>query len=176
MTEKYINLPLNQEIIESLRAGDKVYLSGSILTARDAAHKRMTEFFNNDKSLPFDITNTGIYYCGPTPAKNNTPIGSCGPTTSGRMDVYVQTLMEKGLSFMIGKGSRSQEVKDAIKKYKGLYFIATGGAAALYAKCVISCQCLAWEDLGAEAVYMLNVKDFPVYVGIDIFGNDIYKY
>ena len=155
-----INLPISQEIIKTLNAGQKVFLSGQILTARDAAHKRMIEYIENGKSLPFDIQNQGIYYCG--------------PTTSGRMDAYVKTLFENGLKFMIGKGNRNQEVKESIVKFQGIYFIATGGAGASYAQCVKKCQCLAWQDLGAEAVYLLDIETFPVYVGLDIYGKDIY--
>ncbi len=169
-----INLPISQEIIKTLNAGQKVFLSGQILTARDAAHKRMIEYIENGKRLPFDIQNQGIYYCGPTPAKQGFPIGACGPTTSGRMDAYVKTLFENGLKFMIGKGNRNQEVKESIVKFQGIYFIATGGAGASYAQCVKKCQCLAWQDLGAEAVYLLDIETFPVYVGLDIYGKDIY--
>jgi fumarate hydratase subunit beta len=170
-----IQLPISQDTINSLVAGQKVYLTGTFITARDSAHKRIIDLISQNKPLLFEIKNQGIYYCGPTPAKIGFPIGACGPTTSGRMDSYVKTLFENGLKFMIGKGKRNQEVKDTIMKHKGIYFIATGGAGALYAKCVKKCTCIAWEDLGAEAVYSLEVETFPLYVGLDIYGNDIYN-
>ena len=159
-----INLPFTEEIVRTLKTGDKLLLSGKLITARDAAHKRMIEALNRGENLPFDIGSYPLYYCGPTPAKEGYLIGSCGPTTSSRMDNYTCQLFSCGLRYMIGKGERNTEVTDLIKQYNGLYLIAIGGAGALYAKCVEDCNCIAYEDLGAEAIYELRVKKFPVYV------------
>jgi len=175
MTTTTISLPFTAQAISTLQAGQKLLLSGSLLTARDAAHKRMCECLQAGKPLPFDITQYPIYYCGPTPARQGSPIGACGPTTSGRMDTYTKALMCKGLRVMIGKGNRSAEVQALIKHHAGLYLVAIGGAGALYGSCVTASRCVAWEDLGTEAVYELQVRDFPVYVGIDTQGNDIYE-
>ena len=161
-----INLPFTEEIVRTLKKGDKLLLSGKLITARDAAHKRMIEALNRGEKLPFDIRAYPLYYCGPTPAKEGYPIGSCGPTTSSRMDSYVAQLFSSGLRYMIGKGKRNAEVIDQIKQHNGLYLIAIGGAGALYAKCVEECKCIAYEDLGSEAIYELRVKKFPVYVWI----------
>jgi fumarate hydratase subunit beta len=164
MKTKTINLPLTKEAINSLKTGEKLLLSGKIITARDAAHKRMIEALDRGETLPFDLSQYAVYYCGPTPAKEGFPIGSCGPTTSGRMDVYVERLFAEGLRCMIGKGERSTSVRDLITAQNGVYLIAIGGAGALYGKCVVSSRCIAWEDLGAEAVYELEVREFPVYL------------
>lgn len=165
---KYLTLPLSESDIEQLKVGEEVYLSGVIYTARDAAHKRMME------SLPFDIVNSTIYYVGPTEAKENEVIGSCGPTTSTRMDAYTPFLLDNGLQCCIGKGRRSKEVKEALMRNKGIYFVTIGGLGALLQKCVKSCQLIAYPDLGAEAIRKLTVENFPAYVGIDINGGDIY--
>jgi len=160
-----INLPFTEEMMIGLQTGDKLLLSGKLLTARDAAHKRMIEYLDSGKQLPFELKGACIYYCGPTPAKTGFPIGACGPTTSSRMDVYVKRLFAEGLRCMIGKGDRSDEVKEQVSLYKGVYLTAIGGAGALYGKSVVSSRCIAWEDLGAEAVYELDVERFVCYVG-----------
>jgi len=175
MKAKDIILPFSTQAISALRVADKLLLSGKLLTARDAAHKRMCESFQAKRPLPFDISQYPIYYCGPTPATSGFPIGACGPTTSGRMDGYTRELMRNGLRVMIGKGNRNQQVKDDIKQHSGLYLVAIGGAGALYGSCVTACRCVAWEDLGTEAVYELQVQNFPVYVGIDTHGDEIFK-
>ena len=165
MTAKEIILPFTAEMISSLKIGEKLLLSGKLITARDAAHQRMSELLKRGESLPFDLRENCIYYCGPTPAKPGFPIGACGPTTSGRMDVYAQLLFENGMRSMIGKGERSLKVVELIKKYQGVYLIAIGGAGALYGQCVTRSRCIAWSDLGAEAVYEIEVVDFPCFVG-----------
>ncbi|MCL2063462.1 MAG: FumA C-terminus/TtdB family hydratase beta subunit [Candidatus Cloacimonetes bacterium] len=175
MIEKYIELPFTNEMILSLRVGEKLFLSGKLLTARDAAHKRMSDYLKAGDTLPFEIDKNCLYYCGPTPAKEGFPIGACGPTTSSRMDSYTDILFQNGLRCMIGKGNRSIEVIELIKQHKGIYLVAIGGAGALYGKTVLKSRCIAWEDLGTEAIYELEVKDFPCYVGIDVEGNNIYK-
>lgn len=166
---------LDDTVIEKLKAGDLVLISGIIYTARDAAHKRIVESLNKGEETPFDIKGQIIYYAGPAPAKPGRPIGSVGPTTSYRMDPYAPRLMEVGLKGMIGKGSRNQEVIKAIKKYKAIYFGAVGGAAAYLARCVKSAEVIAYEDLGPEAVRRLVVEDFPAFVVNDIYGNDLYR-
>jgi fumarate hydratase subunit beta len=170
-----ITSPLDDETIGKLKAGDRVLITGVIYTARDAAHKRMVEALDRGEKLPFDITNQTIYYMGPTPAKPGQVIGSAGPTTSGRMDSYATRLMAVGLKGMIGKGSRSQEVKDAMKKYKTIYFAAIGGAGALISKSIRKVEVIAYEDMGAEAILRLEVKDFPATVINDIYGGDLYE-
>jgi fumarate hydratase subunit beta len=170
-----ITSPLDEETIGKLKAGDRVLITGVIYTARDAAHKRMVEVLDRGEKLPFDITNQTIYYMGPTPAKPGQVIGSAGPTTSGRMDSYAARLMAVGLKGMIGKGSRSQEVKDAMKKYKTIYFAAIGGAGALISKSIKKSEVIAYEDLGAEAIHRLEVEDFPATVINDIYGGDLYE-
>lgn len=170
-----ITTPFSDEMIKSLKAGDMVYLSGVIYTARDAAHKRMCEMLDKGEAMPFDFTGAAIYYAGPCPAKPGKPIGSIGPTTSGRMDLYSPRLIEKGLKVMIGKGLRSKEVVDAIVKHCGVYFAAIGGAAALMAKSVESAEVIAFDELGTEAVRRLAVKDLPVIVAIDSKGNNMYE-
>jgi len=166
---------LDDSVIENLKAGDFVLISGVIYTARDAAHKRMVEALERGEPLPFDVKGQIIYYAGPAPAKPGKPIGSVGPTTSYRMDPYAPKLLEVGLKGMIGKGARNQEVKEAIKKYKGVYFGAVGGAAAYLARCVKKAEVIAYEDLGPEAVRRLEVEDFPAFVINDIYGNDLYE-
>jgi fumarate hydratase subunit beta len=175
MEIKRIDTPLNEKVIEQLEAGQKVFLSGFIYTARDAAHKRFFEALRIGADLPIDIKNQVIYYCGPSPAPPGRVIGACGPTTSSRMDAYAPELIALGLKGMIGKGKRSQAVKDAIGRHKAVYFGATGGAGALLSKCVISSEVIAYEDLGPEAVVRLGVKDFPLFVINDIFGRDLYQ-
>ncbi len=165
---------MNTDDIRSLHAGDYVYLSGTVYTARDAAHKRMKETLDRGEKLPFDIDGMIIYYMGPSPAREGRPIGSAGPTTSGRMDKYAPELMDLGLQGMIGKGRRTQEVTDAIVRNGCVYFAAVGGAGALLSKKIISSEVIAYEDLGTEAIRKLEVEDFPVIVAIDSEGANIY--
>ncbi len=169
-----ITTPLKKEDIEKLKTGDKVYITGYIYTARDSAHKRMTEELKQGKELPFDIENQIIYYVGPCPAKPGEIIGSAGPTTSFRMDAYAPTLMDLGLKGMIGKGSRGENVIESIKKNGAVYFGAGGGLGALIASRIKSVEIIAYEDLGPEAVRKMYVEDFPVTVLIDSEGNDIF--
>ena len=173
--EKKITLPLTEELARSLKAGDRVLLSGYIYTSRDAGHKRMCEALARGEELPIDHMNATIYYVGPTPAKPGTVIGSAGPTTSGRMDAYAPTMMSVGARGMIGKGARLPEVVEAMKKYSGVYFGAIGGAGALLAKCIKSAELIAYEDLGAEALRKLYVEDMPLMVIIDSEGNNLYE-
>ncbi len=173
--EKKITLPLTEEIAKSLKAGDRVLLTGIIYTSRDAGHKRMCESLAKGEELPIDPMNATIYYVGPTPAKPGTVIGSAGPTTSGRMDAYAPTMMSVGARGMIGKGARLPEVVNAMKKYSGVYFGAIGGAGALLAKCIKSAKLIAYEDLGAEALRELYVEDMPLMVIIDSEGNNLYE-
>lgn len=163
------------EKIKSLRAGDTLLLSGRIYTARDAAHQRMTENYEKGIDFPFDIKGQAVYYAGPCPAKPGEVIGSCGPTTAGRMDAYTPMLLDRGLKIMIGKGARSDEVIDAIKRNTCIYLGAIGGAGALIAQCIKSAEVIAYGDLGTEAIRELFVEDFPCTVLVDAFGNDIYK-
>jgi fumarate hydratase subunit beta len=169
-----IKTPLSDEVIEELKTGDKVLISGVIYSARDAAHKRLVELINQGKALPFDLTGQVIYYVGPTPPRPGMAIGSAGPTTSYRMDPYAPTLMAKGLKGMIGKGARSSDVVEAIKKYKAVYLGATGGAGALISKRIKTVEVIAYEDLGPEAIRKMEVEDFPAIVVNDIYGNDLY--
>lgn len=173
--DKKITLPLTEEIARSLKAGDRVYLTGIIYTSRDAGHKRMCEALAAGEKLPIDPMNATIYYVGPTPAKPGTVIGSAGPTTSGRMDAYAPTMMSVGARGMIGKGARLPEVVDAMKEFGGVYFGAIGGAGALLAKCIKSAKLIAYEDLGAEALRELYVEDMPLMVIIDSEGNNLYE-
>lgn len=173
--EKHITLPLTEALAKSLHAGDRVYLTGTIYTSRDAGHKRMCEALARGDQLPFDPTNATIYYVGPTPAKPGQVIGSAGPTTSGRMDAYAPTMMRVGARGMIGKGARLPEVVEAMKQYSGVYFGAIGGAGALLAKCIKKCELIAYEDLGAEALRKLYVEDMPLFVIIDSEGNNLYE-
>jgi len=175
MTEAIqLKTPLNDKDIENLKIGDRVLINGIIYTGRDAAHKRLVELINEGKPFPFDMVGQVIYYVGPTPPKPGQPIGSAGPTTSYRMDPYAPLLIAKGLKGMIGKGSRGAEVIEAMKKYKAIYFAATGGAGALLSKRIRKAEVVAYEDLGAEAIRKLEVEDFPVIVVNDIYGNDLY--
>ena len=170
-----IKSPLDEETVKKLKAGDQVFITGVIYTARDAAHKRLVEALDRGEKLPFDLTNQTVYYMGPSPAKPGQVIGSAGPTTSGRMDSYAARLMVAGLKGMIGKGNRSQAVKDAMKKYKAVYFAAIGGAGALISKSIKKAEVIAYEDLGAEAIRRLEVDNFPATVINDIYGGDLYK-
>ena len=170
-----ITPPLTDKDVENLRAGDKVLITGVLYTARDAAHKRLIELLDKGEKLPFDVKGQLIYYVGPTPAKPGQVIGSAGPTTSGRMDAYTPRLLELGLKGTIGKGQRSAEVVEAMKKYKAVYLAAVGGAAALIAKTIKKAEIVAYEDLGPEAIRRLEVVDFPAIVVNDINGNDLFK-
>jgi fumarate hydratase subunit beta len=172
---KKITLPLTDEIIEDLRSGDDVLLSGVLYVARDAAHKRMLEAMDKGEPLPFDIRGQTVYYMGPSPARPGKVIGSAGPTTSGRMDSYSPRLIAEGLKGMIGKGMRSQAVKEAIKKHKAIYFAVTGGTGAIASHNIKKAEVIAYEDLAAEAVLRLEVKNFPVRVINDIYGGDLYE-
>ncbi len=169
-----ISTPFERSHTGELKCGDKVLISGKIYTARDAAHKRMVDAILRGEELPFDIRDQIIYYAGPAPAKPGRVIGSCGPTTSYRMDSFAPTLIELGLTGMIGKGERSDRVIDAMKKWGSVYFGAIGGAGALIAESVVSSEVIAYEDLGTEAIRCLTVKDFPAIVVIDSFGNSLY--
>jgi len=173
--EKRIFTPLTDEIIEDLRAGDKVLLNGYVYTARDAAHKRMLQEYEQTGKLPFDIRGQVIYYVGPTPPKPGHIIGSAGPTTAYRMDKYTPKLLELGLKGTIGKGWRGPEVKEALRKYKAVYFAAYGGTAAILSKHIVSVEMVAYEDLGPEAIRKLEFKDFPVIVANDIYGGDVFE-
>lgn len=175
--EGYINLntPLGDEELAKLSVGDWVRLSGVIYGARDAAHRRLAQSILNGEELPFDLRGQVIYYVGPTPARPGRVIGACGPTTSYRMDTYTPVLLEQGLKGMIGKGKRSMAVRRAMQEHRAVYFVAVGGAGALLARRVISCEPVAYADLGPEAIFRLVVKDFPVIVANDIHGRDIYE-
>ena len=173
--EHYVNLPLTEEKARALRAGDTVYLTGEIYTSRDAGHKRMVECLSRGETLPFAPKNATIYYVGPSPARPGQVIGSAGPTTSGRMDAYAPTMLSVGARGMIGKGARSPEVIEAMKRHCGVYFGAIGGAGALLAKCIKRSELIAWEDLQSEALRRLWVEDMPLVVVIDCYGNDLYE-
>lgn len=173
--DRHINVPMNRETAISLHAGDYVYISGTIYTARDAAHKRMYEALERGEKLPLDMEDNVIYYMGPSPARTGRPIGSAGPTTASRMDKYAPSLMDLGLRGMIGKGKRNQAVKDAVVRNKAVYFAAVGGAGALLSKSIIASEVIAYDDLGTEAIRRLEVKDFPVIVVMDSEGNDLYE-
>ena len=172
---KKINLPLDENTIESLCAGDSVLISGQMFTSRDAGHKRLVAMIEKGEKLPIDIKGHTVYYVGPCPKKEGQVIGSCGPTTSGRCDAYTPLLLQKGLKGMVGKGWRNEKVIEEMKKQKAVYFAAVGGAGALYADCVKEAKLIAFEDLGAEALYLLTVKDFPAIVAVDSKGNSVYK-
>lgn len=173
--EKHIHTPLTEEVTKDLRAGDYVYITGTIYTARDAAHKRMHEALEEGNDLPLNIKDTIIYYMGPSPAREGRVIGSAGPTTASRMDKYAPRLLDLGLKGMIGKGKRTQQVKDGIIRNHGVYFAAVGGAGALLSKCIKSAEVIAYEDLGTEAIRKLEVENFPVIVVADQYGNDLYQ-
>jgi fumarate hydratase subunit beta len=170
-----LTTPLTDDVIEQLRAGDKVSITGTIYVGRDAAHKRLVAALDAGQSLPFDPHGQVIYYMGPSPAKPGDPIGSAGPTTSGRMDAYTPRMLEAGLKGMVGKGNRTQAVRDAIRKYKAVYMAATGGAGALIAKSIKKSEIVAYPELGAEALLRLEVVDFPAIVVNDIYGGDAYE-
>jgi fumarate hydratase subunit beta len=171
---KKIRLPLTDKTISDLKAGDAAFISGTLYTARDAAHKRLVEALDRGEPLPFNIKGQTLYYVGPSPAPPGHDIGSAGPTTSSRMDEFTPRLLAAGLKGMIGKGPRSAEVKEAIKKYRAVYFAALGGAGALLSKCIVSAEVVAYADLGPEALLRLEVKDFPVTVINEITGRDLY--
>lgn len=173
--ERHITVPVVKEEIQDLRAGDYVYLTGVIYTARDAAHKRMDEALSEGKELPLDIKNQMIYYMGPSPAREGRSIGSAGPTTASRMDKYAPRLLDLGLGGMIGKGKRSQAVRDAIVRNKAVYFAAVGGAGALLSKCIKKADVIAYDDLGTEAIRRLEIEDLPAIVVIDSEGNNLYE-
>lgn len=173
--DKFIQTPITENDIKGLKIGDSVFISGIIYVARDAAHKRMQEMLNNNEEIPFELKNNIIYYMGPSPARTGRPIGSAGPTTSGRMDKYTPMLLDLGLKGMIGKGKRSKEVREAIKKNKAVYFAAIGGAGALLSKAIKKSEIIAFDDLGAEAILKLEVYNFPVIVVMDYEGNDLYE-
>lgn len=172
--DRKVNVPLSKEDAASLRTGDYVYLTGTVYTARDAAHKRMDEALANGEKLPLDVEGNVIYYMGPSPAREGRPIGSAGPTTAGRMDPYAPKLLDLGLRGMIGKGRRTKEVSDAIIRNKAVYFAAVGGAGALLSQCIKSSEVIAYDDLGAEAIRKLYVENFPVIVVIDSEGTNLY--
>lgn len=173
--EKHITVPFDKETAKSLKAGDYVYLTGVIYTARDAAHKRMDESLNNGDKLPIDIDGNVIYYMGPSPAREGRPIGSAGPTTATRMDKYTPRLLDMGLTGMIGKGKRQPKVKEAIVRNNAVYFAAVGGAGALLSQRILKSDVVAYDDLGTEAIRRLEIENFPVIVVIDSEGNDLYE-
>ncbi len=173
--DRHIKVPMTKEDAVSLKAGDYVYLTGTIYTARDAAHKRMDETLDRGEELPFNIKDNIIYYLGPSPAREGRPIGSAGPTTASRMDKYTPRLLDMGMGAMIGKGTRSQAVIDGIVRNKSVYFAAVGGAGAILSKCILSSELIAYGDLGTEAICKLEIRDFPVVVVIDSQGNNLYE-
>lgn len=175
MAEYTLNTNKLKEKATMLKAGDRVLLSGTVYTSRDAAHKRIFAALKNGEKLPYDLNGAAIYYAGPTPAPESLAIGSCGPTTSGRMDPYAPTLLDAGLTAMIGKGERSDEVCEAICRNKGVYLCAIGGAGALASKCIKSCEVIAYEDLGCESVKKLEFDNFPLIVAIDCSGGNLFK-
>ncbi len=173
--ERHINVPLDSETAESLRAGDYLYLTGIVYTARDAAHKRMQEALDRGEKLPLDMKDNVIYYMGPSPARPGRIIGSAGPTTASRMDKYAPALLDMGLRGMIGKGKRSREVQEAVVRNKAVYLAAVGGAGALLSRAIVSSEVIAYGDLGTEAIRKLEVKDFPVVVVMDATGDNLYE-
>ena len=173
--DQYINAPFGEEVTSKLKAGDYVYISGTIYTARDAAHKRMAEALSRGEELPFDIKDQVIYYMGPAPAREGQVIGSAGPTTASRMYKYAPELLDLGLKGMIGKGKRSKAVLDGVVRNKAVYLAAVGGAGALLSKCITSAEVIAYEDLGTEAIRKLTVKDFPAIVVVDCDGHNLYE-
>jgi fumarate hydratase subunit beta len=175
LTVKELNVPISDEVIDSLNAGDAVTITGKIYTARDAAHRQIVELIEAGETPPFDFIGQVVFYAGPAPAKPGRPIGSIGPTTAGRMDLYAPMLISKGLKLMIGKGNRSRNVQDAIVNFRGIYFAATGGIAALMAKSVKSSRLIAFDELGTEAVMEIEVEKFPAIVAIDSKGRNLYE-
>ena len=173
--DKHITTPITEEKTKDLRSGDYVYITGIIYVARDAAHKRMIEALDRGEQLPIDIKDATIYYMGPSPAREGRPIGSAGPTTASRMDKYAPTLLDLGQKAMIGKGKRTKEVIDAIVRNHAVYFAAIGGAGALLSKCITKSEVICYDDLGAEAIRKIEIKDFPVIVVIDSQGNNLYE-
>lgn len=173
--DKHITVPFDGEEAGKLKSGDYVYLTGTIYTARDAAHKRMFEALQQEEKLPFDMENNVIYYMGPSPAREGRPIGSAGPTTASRMDKYAPSLLDLGLRGMIGKGKRSEAVREAVMRNHAVYFAAVGGAGALLSKSIVASRVIAYDDLGTEAIRKLEVRDFPVIVVIDSEGNNLYE-
>jgi fumarate hydratase subunit beta len=173
--QKKITSPFNDKTIADLKAGDQVLISGVMYVGRDAAHKRLVEALNKGDKMPFDVKGQVIYYMGPSPTKPGNVIGSAGPTTSGRMDAYTPRMLEAGLKGMVGKGLRTKDVKDAIKKYKAVYLASVGGAAALIAKRIVKSEIIAYEELGPEALLRIEVKDFPAIVINDMYGGDLYE-
>ena len=173
--DRKITAPFDKKISQELKAGDYVYITGTIYTARDAAHKRMDEALKKGENLQFVVENNVIYYMGPSPAREGRPIGSAGPTTASRMDKYAPKLLDKGLIGMIGKGKRTEEVKEAIVRNKAVYFAAIGGAGALLSKCIKKSEVIAYDDLGTEAIRKLEVENLPVIVVIDCEGNNLYE-
>ena len=174
MAEHRITTPVSDELIEKLRAGDRVFITGSLYTGRDSAHKKLIDLVNEGKELPIDVKGQFIYYVGPTPARPGNPIGSAGPTTSYRMDSYAPTLHKLGLKGTIGKGARNQEVKESLKEYKAVYLAAVGGAGALISKSIVHAEVIAYPELGPEAIRRVEVKDFPCIVINDMYGGDLY--
>ena len=170
-----ITSPIDTKVIGELTVGTQVLISGVIYTARDAAHGRIIQALDKGDEIPFDLKGQTLYYMGPSPAKPGQIIGSAGPTTSSRMDIYTPRLIAAGIKAMIGKGSRSSAVKEAIKKYRAVYFVTLGGAGALLAKCIKQVEVIAYEDLGAEAILRLNVDDFPAIVANDVYGADLFE-
>ena len=175
MEALHIKSPLEEKVIEKLLAGTRVLISGVVYTARDAAHRRIVEALDRGEKPPFDLKGQTIYYAGPTPARPGRIIGSIGPTTAGRVDVYTPRLLGEGVKAMIGKGSRSSAVREAIQKYKAVYLVATGGAGALLSKFIKQAELIAYEDLGTEAVRRLVIEDFPAIVADDIYGADLFE-
>lgn len=173
--DKHITTPITEEKTKDLRSGDYVYITGTIYVARDAAHKRMIEALDRGEQLPIDIKDATIYYMGPSPAREGRPIGSAGPTTASRMDKYAPTLLDLGQKAMIGKGKRTKEVIDGIVRNHAVYFAAIGGAGALLSKCITKSEVICYDDLGAEAIRKIEIKDFPVIVVIDSQGNNLYE-
>ena len=173
--EKHIKAPISKEVSRKLRAGDYVYITGTIYTARDAAHKRMDDALKNGENLPVDMVGQTIYYMGPSPAREGRPIGSAGPTTASRMDKYAPRLLDLGQKAMIGKGKRTKEVLDAVIRNHAVYFAAVGGAGALLSKCITESEVICYDDLGAEAIRKIMVENFPVIVVADCHGNNLYE-
>jgi fumarate hydratase subunit beta len=175
MAEHRITTPVSDDVIEKLRAGDRVFITGFLFTGRDSAHKKLIDLVKEGKELPIDVKGQFIYYVGPTPARPGNPIGSAGPTTSYRMDSYAPTLHKLGLKGTIGKGARSEEVKESLKKYKAVYLAAVGGAGALISKSIVHAEVIAYPELGPEAIRRVEVKDFPCIVINDMYGSDLYE-